>query len=108
MSAPRGALLAALVLLVACSAAQRPESDEARAGTGVFRQVLSRGTNDWEPSLAVGPGQSVHLSASRSTALPAVAPGGQPGRQMHTVVWSSEDGGRTFAPPVVPAPDVAF
>lgn len=59
----------------------------------IVRRYLSSGTNDWEPSLGIGPHNAVYVSATRARER-----GADSGRATNTVVWSSSDGGDTFAP----------
>ncbi len=59
----------------------------------IDRQALSAGTDDWEPSLALGAPGQVIVSATRRT--------DGPDSSIRTVVWTSEDGGRRFGPSAI-------
>jgi hypothetical protein len=61
----------------------------ASGGSKVDRRLLSGNADDWEPSVALGGDNSVHIIATRNL-------GGQPTTNASTVIWSSYNGGKTF------------
>lgn len=74
------------------------------AGSRLKCLFLSAETDDWEPSLALGGDDSVHIVATRMGASIAVPGPGHFARN-RGVIWSSVDGGETFRPAVQPAAD---
>lgn len=71
-----------------------------RGERSIVRQYLSNGTNDWEPSIGLGPNNAVYVSATRARER-----GADSGRATNIVVWSSPGGGDTFAPAVTLLPN---
>jgi hypothetical protein len=89
-----------LAALLAAGCASAPKrSAKAISPDPVSRQFLSGDADDWEPSLAVGGDDSVHIIATRK-GLP-LSLSKQP-FSIQAVTWSSKDGGKTFDAPVQP------
>src|SRR5688572_9836310 len=78
--------------------------DPPQAPDPVARQFLSGKDDEWEPSLAVGGDNSVHVIASRM-GEPLETGGRGTFSRSWAVVRSSHDGGKTFAAAVIPSGD---
>lgn len=86
-----------LVLLLVClgTACSDPPS-----GPPVIRTFLSGDADDWEPTLAVAPGNAITVMTGRR--VPPADPAAGFG-ELAIVTWSSADGGETFGPAQVHA-----
>jgi hypothetical protein len=86
-----------VALVSACHGWGHPPNDGALTTTTgsskVERRFLSAEYDDWEPSLAVGPGEAVYVIAARNVRQP-----GDSSLRVKTALWSSRDGGASFGP----------
>lgn len=74
------------------SHATKVHSVESGGSTHVRCRYLSNGTDDWEPSLAIGGHHTVYIAATRHI-----------GGIRRAVIWASSDNGKSFRPAVEPS-----